>query len=41
MWNNLPNFILQRNCIKEIVQSQKIVKIKESELTENRTLLRL
>jgi len=41
LWNNLPNFILQRNCIREIVQSQKIIKIKESELLDDKSMLRV
>lgn len=41
LWNNLPNFILQRNCIREIVQSQKIVKIQETEISENKSVLRI
>jgi len=41
LWNNLPNFILQRNCIREIVQSQKMVKIQETEISENKSVLRI
>lgn len=31
-WNNLENFILKKNCIQELVSSQKILKIKESSI---------
>lgn len=41
LWNNLPNFILQNGLIKETVQTQKIVKIKETELSENKSTLRI
>jgi hypothetical protein len=41
LWNNLPNFILQRTGIREIVQSQKIVKIQESQISDDKSVLRL
>ena len=40
-WNNVQNFIQKQTCIQEIMQSQKMIKISESLLQNNKTRLRL
>ena len=40
-WNNLENFILKRTCIQELVQSQKVVKIHSSLISNDKSEIRL